>query len=89
MRNLTDELASRLGYENETGVVIFRVDAGSPADLVGLVPQMLIKEVNRKKVRNTKEFNEIILEAKKERGVALLLVQMEGKSSTVLLELSE
>jgi serine protease Do len=86
--NLTDDLASRLGYEGEYGVVVVRVDSGSAAARVGLAPRMLIKEVNRQRIRNKKEFNEAIAEAKK-RGVALLLVQQGDDTSTLLIELSD
>ncbi len=86
--NLTDDLASRLGYEGEFGVVVVRVDSGSAAARAGIAPGMLIKEVNRQKIRNKKEFNEAIVEAK-EKGVALLLVQQGGDTSTLLVELSD
>ncbi|MHC4567975.1 MAG: PDZ domain-containing protein, partial [Planctomycetota bacterium] len=36
--NLTDDLASRLGYEGESGVVVIRVDSGSEAARVGITP---------------------------------------------------
>ena len=49
---------------------------------------MLIREVNRQKVRNKKEFSEAIKEAKK-LGVALLLVQKDEDTSPVLLDLSD
>lgn len=86
--NLTDDLASRLGYEGESGVVVTRVDSGSAAAQVGIEPGILIKEINRQKVRNKKEFTEEITEAKK-KGVALLLLQQGEDTSTVLLDLSD
>jgi serine protease Do len=60
VRDLTDDLTQRYGYEGVNGVVITRVDPGSPAAKAGLVPRILIMEVNRKPVRDTKEFNEAI-----------------------------
>ena len=86
--NLTDDLASRLGYDGESGVVVTRVDSGSTAAQVGIEPGMLIKEVNRQKVRNKKEFTEEIKQAKK-KGVALLLLQQGEDTSTVLVDLSD
>jgi serine protease Do len=86
--NLTDDLASRLGYEGESGVVVIRVDSGSEAARVGITPTTLIKEVNRQKVRNKREFNDAIRQAKK-KGVALLLIQQDEGPSTVLINLSD
>lgn len=72
--NLSDDLASRLGFEGESGVVVTQVDEGSEAARRGIAPGTLIKEVNKQEVRNEREFNEAIKEAKK-KGGALLLVQ--------------
>ena len=74
--NLTDDLADNLGYEGESGVVVREVESGSEAEKAGIVPGALIKEVNRKEVRNTKEFNEAIKQAMK-KGQALLLIRID------------
>jgi len=74
--NLTDDLADNLGYEGESGVVVREVESGSEAAKAGIVPGALIKEVNRKEVRNTKEFNEAIKQAMK-KGKALLLIRID------------
>ncbi|UCF15971.1 MAG: Do family serine endopeptidase [Phycisphaerales bacterium] len=86
--NLTDDLAQRLGYEGDSGVVVSRVISGSAAARVGIAPGALIMEVNRQKVRNKREFNEAIKQAKK-KGVALLRIQQDGDTSTVLIYLSD
>ena len=88
VENLTDEWAQRLGYEGESGVVVTEVDSSSEAAQHGIVPGTLIKEVNREKVRNKKEFNEAIKEAKK-KGTALLLIKQGRSTSIELLPLSE
>lgn len=79
VQNLTDDIAERLGYEKETGVVIADVVPGSPAAQAGLQPGMLIQEVNREKVRNTREFEEAVRSNDKDK--ALLLRVREGKYS--------
>ena len=56
VQELTDELAQRLGYEDEDGVLIARVKRGSEAARRGLRRGMLIQEVNRKQVE-TQEVN--------------------------------
>lgn len=86
--NLTDELAQRLGLEGQSGVVVTEVDPGSQAAEIGLEPGVLIRQVNRREVNNTREFNEAI-EKSKDKGSALLLVQREKSTFLALLKLSK
>jgi serine protease Do len=74
VKNLTEEYAERLGFEGLSGVVVTSVDSGSEAAEKGITAGMLIMEVNKEPVKNTKEFDEAIQKAKKE-GSALLLVR--------------
>lgn len=87
VQNLTDELAERYGYEGESGVVVSKVEPGSEANLAGIVTGALIKEVDRKQVKNTKEFNKAIENAR-EKGKTLLLVKRDRYTFFVLLSLS-
>jgi len=73
VQNLTDALAERLGYEGESGVLISNVESGSQAARKGLQRGMLIIEVDKKPVKNTKEFKKALKEAA-ESGKVLLLV---------------
>lgn len=73
VKQLTSELAERLGYEQQEAVVVTRVQPGSPAAMVGIEAGMLIKEVNRHKVTTVEEFKKR-LSAAAEQGRALLLV---------------
>ena len=82
--NLTDELAEQLGYEGQSGVLVREVVPGSQAAQAGIVPGVLIKEVNRQRVRNTKEFNEEIKIAQK-KGRALLLIRQENSEILALI----
>jgi len=86
--NLTKDMAESLGYEGQRGIVVTEVDPQSQAAEVGLTPGVLIKEVNRQKVSNVKEFREAIAKAK-EKGTALLLVQHENATFLALLRLSK
>ena len=88
VQNLTPELAQRYGYESESGVIVSSVEPGSQAAMARISPGALIKEVNRQKVNNTKEFNEAIKEAKK-KGGALLLVRWDRYTFLAHLTLSE
>jgi len=86
--NLTDELAQRLGFEGQSGVVVTEVDPGSQAAEIGLAPGVLIRQVNRQEVSNTREFNDAIEKAK-DKGSALLLVQRDNSTFLALLRLSK
>ena len=88
VENLTEDLAGQLGYEGESGVIVSSVDSGSQAEEKGIAPGALIKEVNQQKVRNTKEFNEAIKEAREE-GTALLFVKWRTSTFFVPLKLPE
>ncbi len=88
VQNLTDELAERYGYVGQQGVIVSNVEPGSQADRASIVPGMLIKEVNRQQVKNTKDFNDAIEQAKN-KGTALLLVKHDIYSLYVLLTFSK
>ena len=88
VKNLTDDLAQRLGYEGLAGVVVTRVEPGSQAARKGITAGMLIMEVNQTQVKNTKEFNEAIEKAR-EKGSVLLLIRDEGYTRFAVLKLPE
>ncbi len=88
LQTLTKELAPRLGYEDLSGVVVMEVKPGSLAAEAGIRAGTLIMEVNRKPVRNVKEFNEAI-EKSKGDGKALLRVRDEDWTRLLMLRLSE
>jgi len=86
VKNLTDDLAQRLGYEGLTGVVVTRVEPGSQAARKGITAGMLIMEVNQTQVKNTKEFNKAIEKAR-EKGSVLLLIRDEDYTRFFVLKL--
>ena len=85
VRNLTEQLAQRYGFEGESGVIVDRVVSRSQAAQKGITPGTLIKEVNREPVEKVSEFKTAIIKALKE-GQALLLVDNGQVSQYVLLE---
>ncbi|MBA7698737.1 Periplasmic serine endoprotease DegP [subsurface metagenome] len=87
VRNLTDESAERYGYEGQSGVIVISVEPGSQAAQLGIVPGVLIKEVNLQEVKNTKQFNEAIAKARK-KGRVLLLVKRDRFQYFIRLPLS-
>lgn len=74
VRNLTPEMAKRLGLENETGVVVSRVEPGSPAANAGIQTGDIIREIDRKPVKDVDQLAKAIQEAKDPNNI-LLLVQ--------------
>jgi serine protease Do len=73
VQNLTDDLVKRFGYEDQTGVLITKVEPDSQAAREGITSGMLIMEVDREPVKNTKEFNEAVEKAAKTGTVVLLI----------------
>jgi serine protease Do len=88
VKNLTDEYAERLGFEGMSGVLVTSVEADSQAAKKGITAGMLIMEVNREPVKNTKEFDEAIQKAKKDESV-LLLVNDGRYTRFMVLKLSD
>jgi len=88
VQDLTNELAERLGYKGMTGVVVSRVEPGSEAAREGITRGTLIMEVNRAKVRDTKEFNTAINKAAK-KGKVLLRIRQERSTRLVVLKMPE
>jgi len=86
VKNLTSDVAERLGYTGESGVLIEGVEPGSLAALAGLRPGVLIQEVNRKRVRNVDDFRKAIEHAAG-TGTILLLVRDGRFSRYVALQL--
>jgi serine protease Do len=85
---LTEELAQRLGYEGLDGVVVTDVEPGSQADEKGIRRGSLVREVNRERVSNVREFKEAIRKAQ-ERGKVLLLVRYDGLDRYIVLQSGE
>jgi serine protease Do len=80
VQNLTPELAQRFGWDqNEHGVVISEIQPGSPGGEAKLRPGDLIKEVNRQKIQNVRDYNQALQKGKK--GESLLLLIKRGKNT--------
>jgi len=75
---LTDDLAKRLGYEGEHGVVVSEVTPGSEAARAGIREGDLIKEVNRQEVDNPRDFQQALKKGDKAHTALLLLQEGQG-----------
>jgi len=68
---LTPQLAERLGYEGESGVLVVEVADGSLAEQAGLRKGALITEVNRKPVSGVHDFAAAVQAAPPGRSILL------------------
>ena len=85
LQTLTPELADQLGYENESGVVVTEIQAGSIAARAGIKRGDLIQEVNRQEVNDPDQVRKLIEEGKKK--TVLLLVRQGDASRYLALKL--
>jgi serine protease Do len=74
VQNLTPEMARRLRLTTESGVVVTRVESGSPAADAGIQTGDIIREVNRKPVKDADDLVQKIEQVKDQSSI-LLLVQ--------------
>jgi len=77
VENLTPENAEQLGTDNRDGVVITNVSPGGLADTAGLQPGDVIREINRRKVRNSGDYQGIV-KSLKANSTVLLLIERNG-----------
>jgi serine protease Do len=75
VENLTPELASRLGFSQEYGVVVTRVYSDSVAEKAGIKPGALIVAIDKKNVSNVSEYEKAIKEALPNKRILLLIKQ--------------
>jgi serine protease Do len=73
VQNLTPEIAKGLGLKKDTGVVVTRVEPGSPAADAGIQTGDLVQEVNRKPVKNVEDFVQKVEKAKGQDNILLLI----------------
>jgi len=74
VRNLTPELASRLGYsEDETGVVVTAVEPGSLAYRAGIRTGDLIVRVAGEPVKNVNDFERAMAKHDLSKGIRMLV----------------
>jgi serine protease Do len=84
VQTLNRELADRLGYEGEQGVIVTHVERGSPAERKGLKGGDLIIEISRTPVADLTEYEDAIDDV--EPGEVVLLRRLRsGRTSYIAL----
>ena len=86
VQGLTPDLAKKLGYTEEKGVIIKYVTPNSTAQLAGLRHGQLIVSVNRKPCRTQEEFYQLIREYSADSQI-LLLVKDGSSTRFVILKM--
>ncbi len=84
LQDLTPELARQFGYEMGQGVLVAEVSPGSPAAMARIPAGSLIEEVNRQRVHNLKELEQVLTKSNGTKDI-LLLVRSGNRSQYVVL----
>ena len=79
VQNLTPTLAQQFRLRDNKGVVVVRVESGSPAADANIRPGDLILEVNGAVVSSVKEYREAVTKVKKD-SVARFLIKRAGRT---------
>jgi len=73
VQNVTPEIGKRLGLKKDSGVLVAKVEPGSPADNAGIQRGDVIQEVNRTPVKDVDDFARKIEMAKGKESVLLFI----------------
>ena len=79
VQSITPDIARRLDLKDSDGVIVTSVKPNGPAALAGMKSGDIIKEINRKEVKNLKEYKETMKGAAKADSVLLRI--MRGANS--------
>jgi serine protease Do len=86
--DLSKEIVKQLGFnKDEKGVVVVRVEPGSPADEAEIKKGDIIKELNKKEINSLEDFNKTATGIKRSES-ALLFINRSGKRFYVILKAS-
>ncbi len=84
LQELTQELAEKFDYKNNSGLIISDIQPGGPADFAGLKPGYLVEEVDKVKVQNFDDLKKALGQGGKS-GKILLRVRFGDYSTYVVL----
>jgi len=84
VQELTPELANRLGYNEEKGVVVSAVESGGAAEEAGIRRGDIIKEVNQRRITSMQQFSEAVRKAPAGENVLLFIKRGDDTLYVVL-----
>ena len=73
VRAITPDIARQLNLRSTEGVVVSRVDDGTPAEEAGIQRGDVIREINRQKVRSLQDFEKLTKDAREGDRLTVLL----------------
>ncbi|HME44568.1 MAG TPA: DegQ family serine endoprotease [Syntrophorhabdales bacterium] len=79
VQNITPDIAQSLGLKDTTGVVVTQVEPGSPADNAGIRQGDVIREADRKPVKDVRGLMDEIGKAKDKESILLLVQRGRNK----------
>jgi C-terminal processing protease CtpA/Prc len=87
MQELTEETSRYFGIRSHDGVIVTKVERGSPADRAGIRPGNIIVSVNQRDTDTLRQFNEALKESLRSKKV-LLLIKSKTYTRFVVLPLN-
>ena len=78
LEELNEENSRKFGIDLKRGVLIVKVEPGSPAAKSGLIPGMIVQEVERQTIDNLLIFKKIVNEIDTDRGILVLISTKNG-----------
>lgn len=78
-QQLSNDTLKQFGYSGPTGVIISNVSPGSPADNAGLTKGDLILEINKNKIDNIKDYQDILKNVKAGDTILFLIKRGSGQ----------
>lgn len=75
VQSITPEIAKRMDMKDAEGVIVSQVKPDSPAGLAGIKSGDIIKEVNRREIKNIKEYKEAMRAISKDDTVLFRIVR--------------
>jgi serine protease Do len=88
VQEINPEIAESLGLSRAHGVVITAVEPDSPGDETGLQPGDIIREINRKPIRDLSDYRKTMASAAQSKSI-LFLVQREDNTIFLALRKEE
>ncbi len=84
VQNITPEIAKHLNLKDKRGVIVTDVQPGSPAQEGDIKSGDIIKEIDRKPIKNIEDFKEAMKKVNIKEGVVLLIQRENTTFYTVL-----
>jgi len=84
VQNITPEIAKHLNIKDRRGVIVTDIQPGSPAQEGDIKSGDIIKEINRKPIKNIEDFKEAMKTVNIKEGAVILLQRDNTTFFTVL-----